>query len=441
MKKDPISFCSKMRSDELRNDKSYVHIMKYMGSKRELLPEIKESISGMTSKGDTVIDLFAGTSSVGAYIKEDYNIVSNDIQNYSQILAKALIESSSIVLPDHIDSMVESIKELYYENKKKLIQLFPSTYKKSKEFVVIERGQWTEKQKDSYQIFFNAFPSSTNQFQSNDEELSSLSKMYFSYNKSNKRDIYLQTTFLFSETYFSFEQAMDIDSIRYAIDNIVKDEVLKSIFLASLMYAYSYCSSGTGHFAMYRNFTDIHSVEDTFTYRKKDVWTYFIRKLNDLIAYHKYIPHRTYVSYSEDYVKLLDMNIMDQTSLIYADPPYSPVHYSRFYHAIESLVKYDYDIPSFKGRYRSDRHQSPFCQKTNVKKAFIVLFEKAFKYNVNVLLSYSDTGMITQEEIKQIILDCGFEFDITSIVYDHSTLGRKGHKSNQINEYLIKATL
>ena len=85
-----------------------------------------------------------------------------------------------------------------------------------------------------------------------------------------------------------------------------------------------------------------------------------------------------YEAYNMDYSVLLkNREIAQNYKLIYADPPYSSVHYSRFYHAIESLVKYDYDIPTFKGRYRSDRHQSPFCQKQNVKGAFELLFRLA----------------------------------------------------------------
>ncbi len=160
-----------------------------------------------------------------------------------------------------------------------------------------------------------------------------------------------------------------------------------------------------------------------------------------LIEYHQYIPDKVYKSFSEDYEKLLDNKCMKDVDLIYADPPYSFVHYSRFYHAVESLVKYDYDIPTYKGRYRSDRHQSPFCQKTNVFNAFNLLFEKAKLNNINVLLSYADTGMISLDEIKNIIQKHGFLYKVESINYDHSTMGRKGHKSNNINEYLVQAIL
>jgi adenine-specific DNA-methyltransferase len=408
-----------------------------MGSKRELLPDIKKAVEEMVPHNSTIMDIFSGTASVGAYLKSDYNIISNDIQQYSQVIAKSLIQSSSIELPNDIHLLIFEIEKEYVKNKDRLIKLLPQTYYKSNCFVDIKKGEWSEALRKDYIKFNSSFPSPTNNFKTNSEELQLLKKRYFDKDKS----IYLQTTFLFSETYFSLEQAMDIDSIRYALDHVVNDEILKSIFLSALIYAYSYCSSGTGHFAMFRDIVDISSVEDTFIYRKKRVWDYFLNKLDEIIEYHQYIPNKTYKTYSYDFVELLDSTSIKEVDLIYADPPYSFVHYSRFYHAIESLVKYDYDIPKFKGRYRSDRHQSPFCQKTNVVNAFEHLFQSAKKNNSHVLLSYADTGMISLEEIIETLNKYGFSCKINKIQYDHSTLGRKGHKNNTINEYLIQAIL
>ena len=427
----------KSRKTELQNDIDYIHIMKYMGSKRALLPEIKKTVKQIIPNNSTILDLFAGTASVGAYLKHDFNIISNDIQTYSQVIAKSLIGSSSIELPSDTHLLIFNLEKYYLENKEKLIDLFPKSYAKSNLFVDIKKGEWTEERRIDYLSFFNTFPSSSNDFKTTSQELKRLKSMYFKINK----DPYLQTCFLFSETYFSFEQAMDIDSIRYAIDMVTTNDELKNILLSALMYAYSYCSSGTGHFAMYRDVADVSSAEDTFIYRKKRVWEYFMKKVDDIINYHQYIPNRKYTAFSMHYEDLLDDECMKNVDLIYADPPYSFVHYSRFYHAVESLVKYDYDIPTFKGRYRSDRHQSPFCQKTNVVQAFDLLFKKAKEHKSNVLLSYSDTGMISLDEIKKIITNNGFKNKVQSISYEHSTLGRKGHKSNTINEYLIQAIL
>lgn len=72
--------------------------MNYIGSKFSLLDFLKETILTTIDFGDTdpnelyFADLFAGTGVVGAKFKElGYNIISNDIQYYSYILAKSTL--------------------------------------------------------------------------------------------------------------------------------------------------------------------------------------------------------------------------------------------------------------------------------------------------------------------------------------------------------------
>lgn len=429
------------RRSELRIDPNYVHIMKYMGSKRELLPDIQQAISSMIQPGNTVLDIFAGTASVGAYLKDQYCIYSNDIQNYSSVISNALIVSSVYEInKKEIESIITQIQNEYQHNREYLSKYLKETLKVSKKFTNIEKGNWNNESLEAYKEFVLSFPSPSNNFNAKSEELTCLTKDYFKKNRSSYKSFpYFQTTFLFSETYFSLEQAISLDSLRYAIDDVLLDNHLHNLFLAALMYAHSYASSGTGHFAMFRELKDLDVVEDTFLYRKRNVWELFEKKINELVIYHTFIPNNYFKTFSLNFTEILDSEIMKNVDLVYADPPYSFVHYSRFYHAVESLILYDYNIPKFKGRYRTDRHQSPFCQKTNVKEAFYTLFEKAKKTDTKILLSYADTAMISLSELQTIIESLGFSFYAEALTYNHSTMGRKGHKNNKINEYLIKA--
>lgn len=72
--------------------------MNYIGSKYSLLEFLKSTISeetGFTSgEGHTFADLFAGTGVVGATYKEmGYKVIANDIQYYSYVRNKHLIEN------------------------------------------------------------------------------------------------------------------------------------------------------------------------------------------------------------------------------------------------------------------------------------------------------------------------------------------------------------
>ena len=92
-------------------------------------------------------------------------------------------------------------------------------------------------------------------------------------------------------------------------------------------------------------------------------------------------------------------NLPSNVSTIYADPPYTRDHYSRFYHVLETIALDD--IPEIStvtmngtthisnGIYRKDRHQSPFCIKSKAPRAFEDMFSCIASSKRNLLLSYS----------------------------------------------------
>jgi adenine-specific DNA-methyltransferase len=185
---------------------------------------------------------------------------------------------------------------------------------------------------------------------------------------------------------------------------------------------------------------------DINRYRRKSVAIYFARKFASLLAWNlsNVIEERHELT-SLDYRECL---ASIPPSVIYADPPYAFVHYSRFYHAIETLVKYDYpDLQikagkTVKGRYRVDRHQSPFCIKTQVHGAFSELFNGVKNSESDLLLSYSNTGMIDINElIEHAVQTFGRNYKVwfENIDHDHMTMGRSNDRSRQVKESLVFA--
>ena len=71
--------------------------MNYIGSKFSILSYIDEVVEDFTELGKkvTFCDIFSGTGVVSKYFKEKgYNIISNDIQYFSYVTLKGLIENS-----------------------------------------------------------------------------------------------------------------------------------------------------------------------------------------------------------------------------------------------------------------------------------------------------------------------------------------------------------
>ena len=97
--------------------------MNYIGSKYSLLDFLHETIGKVTHYKDSdpyvFADLFAGTGVVGAYYRElGCEVISNDLQYYSYVVNKHLIENTDSVktdLLDHLNSL-PGIDGFIYKN-------------------------------------------------------------------------------------------------------------------------------------------------------------------------------------------------------------------------------------------------------------------------------------------------------------------------------------
>jgi len=70
-------------------------LIKYLGSKRALIPVILEAV-GRASKARSVVDLFSGTSRVGHALKAaGYRVLSNDHNAYAATLARCYVQADA----------------------------------------------------------------------------------------------------------------------------------------------------------------------------------------------------------------------------------------------------------------------------------------------------------------------------------------------------------
>jgi adenine-specific DNA-methyltransferase len=255
----------------------------------------------------------------------------------------------------------------------------------------------------------------------------------------------------YSGTWWSAHQCVWIDAIREVLDDLLaKGEIGAPDFnfgLTCLMHAMAYTSQGTGHYAQYRDAKTERGMADINKYRHASVPLIFKRKFEPLLKWHlQNVPEADHELLSDDYRECL-ANVKTP-SVVYADPPYAFVHYSRFYHAMETAVRYDYpelqqlrnDV--VKGRYRTERHQSPFCIKTQVTAAFVDLFDGVKTSGSDLLLSYSNTGMIDIEGLMDLASSAfGSRYDVwfDHMPHTHMTMGRRADRSRLVRESLIIA--
>jgi adenine-specific DNA-methyltransferase len=386
------------------------HIIKYMGSKKPILDFVVSVIHEVHLSGQPVCDLFAGSCSISAALRRKYDFISNDIQEYSHILA-----------------------HMYFSD------LSAYSYKAVMEKIDSIAGGHVKWFKDQHSDLFFEYAAtlSLDQYQ----QMESTQRALFENGVFEGTDYHLFTQY-YSGTYWSFEQCVWIDALRKAADAF-KEESIYYAIIASIMYGMSYTTQSTGHFAQYRDGNSDKAMLNILTYRRKSFYQLFKRKLQELV---KGLGNslKTLKTTTLSFEDCLATEIPEKTT-VYADPPYAPVHYSRFYHALETLVKYDYPPIEHKGRYRTDRHQSPFSQKTNALGAFGKLYDGILAKKSQLVLSYSDSGVVGIEEIKRLAEEKfageDYEVSVQTLDHKHSTMGRFEDHERDVTEYLIIAKL
>jgi adenine-specific DNA-methyltransferase len=398
--------------------------IRYLGNKRRLAPRIGELVRGVLHPGGTVVDLFAGSSAVGRYLLPDYRVVANDVECYSYCIAKALIEDSGVGL-----SARESRRLLYRHYERNLNQLmaaFSGYLDKEKDF--LGRPRAFRKYRDFcrhtpyVRTYRNTEVASrtTSVFRQSEEGVGGFPYSLFS-------------TY-FMNAYFGVRQCLQIDSIRYSIDQAAgphcepKDRVLFHQLVTALLYSLSHCVSSPGHFAQHAvsNNGAIHQY--LLRERSKDMWSCFLGYIKQLFSRPVENGHVN-LAVQEPALSLLvpsspHHETISNDSIIYADPPYTADHYSRYYHVLNTLVLYDYPACEGRGRYRTGRYASPFSLRSQAKRQLGLLISKAANASVPVILSYLDDALVDLDAVADL---CGMHFgtvDAIEVDYNHSNQGR-----------------
>ena len=254
--------------------------------------------------------------------------------------------------------------------------------------------------------------------------------------------------------YFSYKQAVDIDNIIDAISDIPPGDC-RDLFTAALLSTASDVVGTVGkHFAQPVKARDsrgnVKSV--LFSKARKDKTIEVIPLYLDWLDRYLALPRRkgNHTVMQADYASCL-ANLPETVTTIYADPPYTRDHYSRFYHVLETIALHDSPTLSSvtihgtshlsNGIYRVDRHQSPFCIKSQAPDAFDTMFRLAAENGRNILLSYSpfDDSRKTHPRVATI----GTIMDIAGKYYsDIATVsaGKFAHSKLNSSPNLLEAS-
>lgn len=312
--------------------------MKYMGSKRVMLKNgLGHLIEEQVVNADRFVDLFTGSAAVAAFVATRFNVpvLAVDLQEYGAVLARAVVGRCRV--PDNSSEWRNWLRRAQYrQSKLDVVKL----EKVTQETIRAARG-WCRRQSG------------------------------------------LPITRAYGGHYFSPEQASWLDALRIALP---ETEPARTIALAALINATSQCAAAPGHTAQ--------PFQPTRTARRflKEGWN------RDVVtttkhAFESLVPMR---AKRKGEGRVADANeIADKLTdgdLVFLDPPYSGVHYSRFYHVLETVAHGECGDVFGVGRYpTADRRpRSRYSLKSESADALDELLGKISAQRARVILTFPD---------------------------------------------------
>ena len=373
----------------------------YLGSKLRILDYIRNTLDEVEPTGGGVCDLFAGSGTVSKYLAGSRPVTAVDIQEYSRVICSALLNPPGKY--HDVEGFISTCKnskhnKILYWCIEPMIEYEAWCIQQARRgdpfplCELLEKGSIL-----SFQLGFNRDCSSDLTRVLN----STISRL----EKSNLTGKESMVVRYFGGIYFSYLQSLQIDAILEAIHNIPQES--KDIFLASVLSTASDIVNTVGkQFAQPikpRNADGSpkkNLVNRVQKDREHDVFLVFEKWLN--IYFSQERPKFQHHVYKMDYSDALDLIYKERAEhvkVVYADPPYTRYHYSRYYHVLETICLRDNPRVSrtnlngrvglSRGIYREDRHQSPFSIKSKAAEAFRNLFQKVSRLEVPLVLSYS----------------------------------------------------
>ncbi len=371
----------------------------YLGSKLRLVGPIATAVSDVASGPGPVIDLFAGSGTVSLALSRGREVISVDIQEYSRVVCSAILRPltpeeaakarlvETARLSEHYRGLSLAVEPLVRYEAKCVKAAEAGDLDPLCEFV--EKGSLFAslrgRLENTSAALRRALVDAADRLAARGLKASSSSLV----------------TRYFGGPYFSFAQAAELDALLEVIH--AKSGHEREYFLAVALSTASDVVNTVG-----KQFAQPIRPRDSGGRPKAHLSRQIVRDRARSVfgSYSEWLqrydriprPSLRHKVVRLDYREFLE-KCSRKVSVVYADPPYTRDHYSRYYHVLETMCLRDNPEVSTmrvdgrqllsRGVYREDRHQSPFCIKSQAPKAFTELFEGVRRLGAPLVVSYS----------------------------------------------------
>ena len=370
--------------------------MKYMGSKRAMLRNgLGEILQDQIPRCSRFVDLFAGSSAVARHVAENFpvSVIASDLQTYSAVLADAVLLRTHEENGTWIEGWMESANAALLRH-----SAYPS-------FASLSQG---------------IGKTSVDKLAANAREMC-----------SDRTEPIVQA---YGGYYFSPLQCLMLHSLREALPS---KKATSRIGLAAMIEAASVCAAAPGHTAQpfKPNDTAGKFLVEAWS---KDLWGIVRKKAETISATYALKKGKSIIGDANKIAQTLQ-----QGDLVFVDPPYSAVHYSRFYHVLETIASGSKVEVSGEGRYPppEERPRSDYSIGSKSSEAMCDLLEKLSVRGCRVIITFpanAASNGLSGETVQEIAAEY-FEVESATIHGRFSTLGgnKKHRTARQKSEELV----
>jgi adenine-specific DNA-methyltransferase len=400
--------------------------IRYMGGKHQLAPTVASVVRGQPD--GPLLDLFSGMCSVaGAASRHGRVVWCNDIQKYAALVAEVLAGTPAVAQLE--GEPARNFWAGYNKNRRTLTKRFAGE-------IAAERKAIAADAPDALLALMDSW-----RHAGTDLDIASEVDCL----RANPEPPYRLATLTFAHGYFGLAQAIEVDSLRCAIDKI-HDPSLARAALLVLLQGISRAATTSGHFAEFLRPSATPNWRRFQRQRRASLSTQFDQQVGALTPFGTPAWRSHTRVFLADALSLLPSLQLAglQPGVIYADPPYSKAQYSRYYHVLETVVRYDYPASSSKGRYRPDRFTTPFSSRSRVVSAFSDLARGAAQSGASLVLTYPSNGLLLGAGVSvPEVLGAHYRSVrvVARIPKQLSTLGgRHGPSSTSVHEEIFVAS-
>ena len=388
----------------------------YLGSKLRLLNEIGDAVNEVSAKDALVCDLFSGSGVVSSFLGLERRVVAVDIQEYARVLASSVLLSKPVKKAE-LGALLKPTSE--DDLGQELLHAFAPLVNYEAQCIAQGRDGKPDALADLIEL--GSVVSANGTASSNAKASKAFAEVADRLSKRKLSKLALVSRY-YGGLYFNYHHAialdvllsrvvslpMDLQDLGKAIALSTASDLVRTVGKQFAQPLRPRSKDGKPKAALWRTVEKSRSIDSTSI-------------VQDWLSTYVSKPTARFGSTAvrADYRDFLSTTQLP-IGVVYADPPYTRDHYSRFYHVLETMCLGDHPKLSrtnlngghsvSRGAYREDRHQSPFCIRSQAPSAFDDLFKSVAGLGANLVLSYSPQAEGDRVHPRVMRLD-----DITAI--------------------------